>query len=98
MRHLVLAVAIPLVLAGACSAVAEEKKHFEVQDYGFGVSMPVTTSRSSGSTGKAMHNDLTIQKQLDASSPRLFQQSKSPTTTANPSLQGGSAVGAGSRR
>jgi type VI protein secretion system component Hcp len=97
MRNCIFAIAIPMVLAGSCSAFADDKKHIEIQDYGFGVSMPVTTSRSSStSTGRATHGDLTIQKRIDASSP-LFQQSKSPTTTVNPALQR-NAVGVGSRR
>lgn len=95
MRLPILTVAIPLTLAASCSAFAEEKKHIEIQDYGFGVSQPVTTSRNSSS--KVMHGDLTVQKRLDSSSPLFFQQKKSSTTTVNPALQG-NAVGAGSRR
>jgi len=50
MRLPILTIAIPLTLAASCSAFAEEKKHIEIQDYGFGVSMPVTTSRNSSPT------------------------------------------------
>jgi type VI protein secretion system component Hcp len=97
MRHSIFTIVIPVALAASCSAFAEEKKHIEIQDYGFGVSMPVTTSRSSSGTSKVTHGDSTIQKRLDASSPGFFRRSKSPTTTVNPALQG-NAVGAGSRR
>jgi hypothetical protein len=51
MRNPVLSIAIALVLAAPCTAFAGDKgkqRNIEVQDYGFGVSMPVTTSRSDG--------------------------------------------------
>lgn len=51
MRNPILAVTIAFVLGLPCIALAGDKnknKSIEVQDYGFGVSMPVTTSRSDG--------------------------------------------------
>ena len=51
MRNPILAVTIAFVLAAPCTALAGDKnknKAIEVQDYGFGVSIPVTTSRSDG--------------------------------------------------
>ena len=53
MRNPILAVAIAFVLTAPSSTLAEDKnkqRGIEVQDYSFGVSMPVTTSRS-GSGG-----------------------------------------------
>ena len=51
MRNSILAIAIALVLVAPCTALAGDKnksKGIEVQDYGFGASRPVTTSRSDG--------------------------------------------------
>jgi len=51
MRNAFLAIAIVFALTAPGSAFAGDKnksKGIEVQDYGFGTSMPVTTSRSDG--------------------------------------------------
>jgi hypothetical protein len=51
MRNPVLSIAIALALTAPCTAFAGDKgkqRNIEVNDYGFGVSMPVTTSRSDG--------------------------------------------------
>jgi hypothetical protein len=51
MRNPVLSIAIAFVLAAPCTALAGDKgkqRNIELNDYGFGVSMPVTTSRSDG--------------------------------------------------
>jgi len=51
MRNPILAIAIAFVLAAPCTAFAGDKgkqRNIEVQDYGFGVSMPITSSRSDG--------------------------------------------------
>jgi hypothetical protein len=51
MRNSLLAIAVTLMLAAPCTALAGDKgkqRNIEVNDYGFGVSNPVTTSRSDG--------------------------------------------------
>jgi hypothetical protein len=51
MRNLILTIAIAFALTAPGSAFAGDKnksKGIEVQDYGFGISAPVTTSRSDG--------------------------------------------------
>ena len=51
MRNPILTAAIAFVLAVPCTARGGDKgkqRNIELNDYGFGVSMPVTTSRSDG--------------------------------------------------
>jgi type VI protein secretion system component Hcp len=68
MRKSVLSVAITFVLAAPCTAFAGDKgkqQNIEVQDYGFGVSMPVTSSRSDGG------GSTVGRKQGNTATPRL---------------------------
>src|SRR5712675_633875 len=56
------------------SAIAKDKGAIEVTDYGFGVSMPVTTSRSDGggaTVGRANFDVFTCSKGIDTSTTSL---------------------------
>jgi len=55
---------------------AKQGVAIEVSDYGFGVTMPVTTSRSDGggaTVGRANFDAFTASKNIDTATPYLFQ-------------------------
>src|SRR5712672_3174178 len=57
-------------------AKASKNTAIEVSDYGFGVTMPVTTSRSDGggaTVGRANFEVFTASKNIDTATPYLFQ-------------------------
>src|SRR5215469_14941333 len=57
-------------------AAAKGKGAIEISDYGFGVSMPVTASRSDGggaTVGRANFDVFTCNKSIDTTTPRLVQ-------------------------
>lgn len=58
------------------SEVAKDKGAIEVTDYGFGVSMPVTTSRSDGggaTVGRANFDVFTASKNIDKATTKLVE-------------------------
>ena len=58
------------------SEIAKDKGAIEVTDFGFGVSMPVTTSRSDGggaTVGRANFDVFTCSKNIDTSTCRLVE-------------------------
>jgi type VI secretion system Hcp family effector len=66
----------PKILGESTSDIANGKGAIEVTDYGFGVSMPVTTSRSDGggaTVGRANFDVFTCSKSIDTCTPRLVQ-------------------------
>jgi len=66
----------PKILGESTSDIANGKGAIEVSDYGFGVSMPVTSSRSDGggaTVGRANFDVFTCSKSIDTTTPRLVQ-------------------------
>src|SRR5262245_21123425 len=66
----------PKILGESTSAIADGKGAIEVTDYGFGVSMPVTASRSDGggaTVGRANFDMFTCSKNIDTATPRLVE-------------------------
>src|SRR5678809_44254 len=66
----------PKILGESTSDIANGKGAIEVSDYGFGVSMPVTTSRSDGggaTVGRANFDVFTCTKGIDTSTPYLVK-------------------------
>ena len=58
------------------SEVAKDKHAIEVSDYGFGVSMPVTSSRSDGggaTVGRANFDVFTANKNIDTATTKLVE-------------------------
>jgi len=58
------------------SEIAQGSNAIEVADYGFGVSMPVTTSRSDGggaTVGRANFDVFTCNKNIDTATCKLFE-------------------------
>src|SRR5258705_13454553 len=66
----------PKIRGESSSDIAKGKGAVEITDYGFGVSMPVTTSRSDGggaTVGRANFDVFTCSKSIDTTTPRLVQ-------------------------
>jgi type VI protein secretion system component Hcp len=92
MRNRILPIAIAFVAAAPCAGFAGDKnknKGIEVQDYGFGASMPVTTSRSDGggsTVGRVTHKDISTTKYQDKASPLLMNKVGGGTGPTKPPL------------
>jgi hypothetical protein len=83
MRNPILPIAIAFVLAAPCTALAGDKnksKGIELQDYGFGTSMPVTTSRSDGGgTAKVTSSGTLTHRKAGGTQQEYLRSGAGPT-------------------